>query len=71
MDQTTNSALSVLDLISMKEVIDLACSRGAFKATEMQAVGELYNRLETFLSMIEAQAKAEASAELTKQGETQ
>jgi hypothetical protein len=71
MDQTTNSSLSVLDLMSMKEVIDIACSRGTFKANEMQAVGELYNRLETFLSMIEEQAKAEASAELTKQGETQ
>jgi hypothetical protein len=71
MDQTTNSSLSVLDLMSMKEVIDLACSRGTFKANEMQAVGELYNRLETFLSIIEAQAKAEAGTEQIKQGETQ
>ena len=51
--------LSITDLAVLKNVIDLACSRGAFRAPEMKAVGEVYDKLSTFLDTVIKQAEAE------------
>ena len=51
--------LSITDLAVLKNVIDLACSRGAFRAPEMKAVGEVYEKLSTFLDTVIKQAEAE------------
>ena len=51
--------LSITDLAVLKNVIDLACSRGAFRAPEMKAVGEVYDKLSTFLDSVIKQAEAE------------
>lgn len=61
--------LSVTDLAVIKNIINLACTRGAFQASEMRTVGETYERLSEFLDTIVAQADAAAAA--TNQGETQ
>lgn len=61
--------LSITDLALLRNVIDIACSRGAFKANEMKPVGEVYDKLNSFLSAVIAQAEAQA-AETAKQGET-
>lgn len=61
--------LSVTDLAVIKNIINLACTRGAFQASEMRTVGETYDRLSEFLDTIVAQADAAAAA--TNQGETQ
>lgn len=53
-----NESLSVTDLALIKNIIDLACSRGAFKASEMRSVGEVYDKLAVFLDTIIAQASA-------------
>lgn len=53
-----NESLSVTDLALIKNIIDLACSRGAFKASEMRSVGEVYDKLTIFLDTIIAQASA-------------
>lgn len=47
--------LTVQDLNAIKQIIDVASSRGAFKANEMAVVGTTYNKLETFLSAVAAQ----------------
>jgi hypothetical protein len=60
--------LGIADLAVIKNIIDLACSRGAFRATEMRAVGEVYDKLSGFLQMVVQQAEAKAEAE--QQGET-
>lgn len=41
--------LNLADLDNMSAVIDIACSRGAFRATEMKEVGELYLKLKSFI----------------------
>lgn len=57
MDQT----LSVTDLAVLKNIIDIACARGAFRANEMKSVGETYDKLSTFLDTIVTQANAASS----------
>lgn len=51
--------LSITDLAVLKNIIDLACSRGAFRAPEMKAVGEVYDKLSAFLDTVIKQAEAE------------
>jgi len=51
--------LSITDLAVLKNVIDVACSRGAFKAAEMKQVGEIYDKLTAFLDAVVAQAEAQ------------
>jgi len=48
--------LNVNDLNAMKTIIDLASSRGAFKASEMMAVGQVYNKLTNFLNTVVKQS---------------
>lgn len=48
--------LNVNDLNAMKTIIDLASSRGAFKASEMLAVGQVYNKLSNFLNTVTKQS---------------
>jgi hypothetical protein len=44
--------LNINDLNALKSIIDVATQRGAFKAGEMEAVGKVYNRLNTFLDSV-------------------
>jgi hypothetical protein len=47
--------LTVQDLTAIKQIIDVASSRGAFRANEMATVGTVYNKLESFLGAVAAQ----------------
>jgi hypothetical protein len=49
--------LNVSDLLALKNIIEVATTRGAFKATELEAVGKTFNKLNSFL---EAVAKKES-----------
>ena len=65
--QPDPTALSIGDLKNLSVVLDVASSRGAFKAAEMANVGFLYNKLQAFLAKVAPepkpeQAKTEASA---------
>jgi hypothetical protein len=60
-----NIQLTIQDLISMRSIIDTACTRGAFQASEMRNVGEVYDRLSSFLDNVVAEAE-----KATTQGET-
>jgi hypothetical protein len=44
--------LNIQDLVGIKSVIDVATQRGAFKASEMEAVGKVYNRLSNFIDSV-------------------
>lgn len=44
--------LTITDLNNIKQVIDLASSRGAFRPSEMVAVGTVYSKLQNFLNSI-------------------
>jgi hypothetical protein len=50
-----NIELTVNDLGALKQIIDVASSRGAFKPNEMTAVGSTYTKLENFLNAVAAQ----------------
>jgi len=49
--------LNISDLLAIKNIIEVATSRGAFKAAELEAVGKSFNKLNAFL---EAVSKKEA-----------
>jgi hypothetical protein len=51
--------ITVADLNLLKNIIDLASTRGAFRAAEMKQVGEVYEKLEVFLESVVAQAAAQ------------
>jgi hypothetical protein len=57
--------LTVQDLAGLRAVIDVASTRGAFKAAELEAVGKLFNKLNSFL---EAVAKSQPQPEAPEQG---
>ena len=65
--ENTNTQITISDLATIKELIDLACTRGAFRGEEMTSVGEVYDKLTGFLNTVIAAAQAEAN----QQGESQ
>jgi hypothetical protein len=44
--------LNVTDLAALRSIIDVASQRGAFKAGELEAVGKIYNKLNSFLESV-------------------
>lgn len=75
MENTAQNQITIADLDVLRNVIDLASSRGAFRANELQQVGELYNKLTRFLEAAVAslpqsgEASTEPSTEAPPQGE--
>lgn len=63
--------ITVTDLVALRNIINLAAERGAFKAEEMLDVGTVYTKLSSFLEAVIAQAQAqEETADAEKsQGE--
>lgn len=60
--------LNVADLKNLALVIDVASSRGAFRANEMATVGLVYNKLQAFLARVAPPAEATPQA-ATQQAE--
>ena len=58
--------LTVNDLNNIKQIIDVASSRGAFRPNEMMTIGQVYNKLETFLGTV---AQQQQQAQPTAKGE--
>lgn len=50
--QQPGTELNLNDLAALRSIIDVASSRGAFKAGELEAVGKLYNKLSAFLESV-------------------
>ena len=50
--QPDPTALSIGDLKNLSSILDVASTRGAFKAAEMAGVGFLYNKLQAFLAKV-------------------
>ena len=50
--------LNISDLNTVKSIIDIATTRGAFKANELEAVGKTYNKLSAFLDHVSKQSQA-------------
>mgnify|MGYP003349449669 FL=1 len=56
-----SAKITIQDLASIQNVIETACSRGAFKASEMKSIGELYEKLSAFLQAVKTQAETDAT----------
>ena len=61
-------ALSIGDLKGLASIIDVASTRGAFKAAEMAGVGTLYNKLNAFLVNVEKGQQAGTDAQAPAEG---
>ena len=57
-------ALSIGDLKGLASIIDVASTRGAFKAAELAGVGTLFNKLNTFLINVEKQGGKQAGTDV-------
>lgn len=55
--------LTVDDLSNIKQIFDLAISRGAFKGNEIAAVGVIYSKLDAFLQAIAVQISSQQEPE--------
>jgi hypothetical protein len=68
MENTTQ--ITITDLDTVKNIINLAATRGAFRGEELSQVGAVYDKLAVFLEAVIEQAKAQ-EAENAEAGETQ
>ena len=60
-----NAQLTIADMASLKGLLEAACTRGAFKASEMSTVGTVYDKLAAFV----ADSTARLAAQQQAQGE--
>ena len=63
--QPDPTALLIGDLKNLSTMLDVASTRGAFKANEMAGVGFLYNKLQAFLAKMAPEQKPEGTAGAT------
>ena len=54
-----NTQITIADLDTIKNIINLASTRGAFRGEELSQVGAVYDKLTTFLEIVIEQAKAQ------------
>ena len=57
--QQPSTDLSIADLKNLGTIIDVASTRGAFRANEMATVGAMYNKLQAFLAKVAPEQKPE------------
>ena len=62
--------ITISDLDTIKNIINLAATRGAFRGAELSQVGVVYDKLSAFLEAVIEQAKAQ-EANNAEAGETQ
>lgn len=60
--------LSIADLQALMNIIDVASSRGAFRANELSNVGGIADKLTKFLQHVADQQKAQAEAQKVEGG---
>jgi hypothetical protein len=65
-----NTQITIADLDTIKNIIDLACTRGAFRGAEVSQVGVVFDKLTVFLEAVIEQAKAQEALNAAA-GETQ
>jgi hypothetical protein len=53
--QPAGPDLNITDLAALRSIVEVATQRGAFKAAELESVGKVYNKLNTFLDSVTKQ----------------
>ena len=70
MENTNDSnQITIADLDTLKNIVDLSSTRGAFRGAELTQVGAIYDKLTAFLDAIIAQAKAQAEGSATNESQ--
>ena len=64
MKNITENQITVVDLDLLRNIVDVATSRGAFRGAELTQVGEVYDKLTKFLEAVVAQAQAQEAGNL-------
>lgn len=64
MENITENQITIVDLDLLRNIVNLACTRGAFNGAEAKQVGEVYEKLTKFLEAVVAQAKAQEEGNL-------
>ena len=59
MENITENQITIVDLDLLRNIVNLAVTRGAFNAAEAKQVGEVYEKLTNFLQAVVEQAKAQ------------
>ena len=50
-----DTQLTVADIANIKTLLEAACARGAFRASEMSQVGSVYDKINGFLTQAQQQ----------------
>jgi hypothetical protein len=50
--QPAGPDLNITDLSALRNIVEIASQRGAFKASELEVVGKTYNKLSAFLEAV-------------------
>lgn len=61
--ETAAPGLSIGDMATLKSIVEVASTRGAFRAEEMEVVGRTYNKLAAFVTAAIPQPEAEEAAD--------
>lgn len=61
--------LTIQDIAGAAQLIDVATQRGAFKANEATAVGEIFDKISSFIKVANEQSAAAAEATATVEQE--
>lgn len=62
-DNQKPTELTVTDLVNLKSIIDVSVKRGTFSASEISAVGNVYDKLNNFLTSIQQQSQKQENQE--------
>ena len=54
---------TIADLAGIRNILDLACQRGAFRGEEMKDVGMVFEKLTKFILAAQEAAEAQAQAQ--------
>jgi hypothetical protein len=64
MENITENQITIVDLDLLRNIVNLACTRGAFNGAEAKQVGEVYEKLTNFLQAVVEQAKSQETNNL-------
>ena len=66
MENQNENTITIVDLDLLRNIVNLAVTRGAFNAAEAKQVGEIYEKLTNFLKAVVEQAKAQEEGNLNE-----
>ena len=62
-DAPEDTSISLNDLQVLSNIVDLATQRGAFRGNELTQVGQVFDKLSTFLAQVAAAQAEQTGAE--------